>query len=202
MSNAIKIVIVALFLLFYSPFLSKIYAQEMVVETDTPVGVENIATEGSILKVEKINYELPYPGMLPDNPLYFLKAMRDGMVKLLINDDMKMARFSLLNAEKRMFSAKLLTGKNKDKLAVETISKGNNYLIESLSAIRRYQKTHPKSADVKPFLLQLDASSKKLLEVQEDMQNSIDKDYREHFASEHKRTDGIEQTVKVMLRQR
>ena len=61
-------------------------AQEVVTETDTPVGVDTNATESSIIISQRVNYELPYPGMLPDNPFYFLKVLRDGIVKLLINE--------------------------------------------------------------------------------------------------------------------
>lgn len=196
------LLLISLFVLLVVPQKIDSNAQEMIVETDTPIGVENTSTEGAVLRPARINYELPYPGMLPDNPLYFLKAIRDGLVKRLINDDMKMARFSMLNAEKRTFAMMLLIEKNKDKLAIETMSKGNNYLDDSINAIKKYHKSHPKSADVKPFLLQLDASVLKILEVQNDIKESVDDSYRNQYINENKRTAAIEQNVKSLLRQK
>lgn len=200
MKKGFWLTIFALFALLVSPKISSSYAQEIVVETDTPVGVEKMATPESVLKQERVNYELPFPGMLPDNPLYILKVVRDGIVKLLINDDLKMARFSLLNAEKRMFSMKLLVDKNKDKLAIETMSKGNNYLNDSIAAIVRYQKSHPKSIDIKPFLSQLDTSVRKLSEIQHDSEQSIDSNLKKQFTYETTRTSSIGQTVKKLLK--
>ena len=48
------------------------------------------------------NYLLPYPGMLPDNPLYMLKAMRDRVINFLIADSQKKAEFYLLQSDKRL----------------------------------------------------------------------------------------------------
>jgi hypothetical protein len=124
------------------------------------------------------------------------------MVKMLINDEMKMARFSLLNAEKRGYSAKLLVDKNKDGFAVETLSKGNNYLNDCVEAVRNYQKSHPKSPDTKPFLIQLQASARKLIELEQDMKSSIDKKYQVGFAKEKERTVDIEKVVGGMIRQK
>ncbi len=194
-------IILATFFLITSSRVTYIHAQstDVVVETESPVGVEDSSTESAVLKPERVNYEFPYPGMLPDNPFYVLKVIRDGIVKMLINDEMKMARFSLLNAEKRGFSAKLLVDKNKDSLAVETLSKGNNYLNDCIAAIRRYQKTHPKSPDTKPFLIQLDASTRKLIELQQDMKAAINKDQQQAFLKENQRTIEIERTVRVLI---
>ncbi len=201
MRKAVWFFIIALFSLFVTPHFFESYSQEMVIETDTPVGVENLATEGSVLKPIRVNYELPYPGMLPDNPFYIFKVVRDGIIKRLINDDMKMAKFSLLNAEKRMFAGRLLADKNKEKLAIETISKGNNYFNDTISAIKHFKKTHPKSIDVKPFLLQLDISTQKVLEIQNGIGLSIEKENKEQFKHENERTIGIQKIVKDLLKQ-
>lgn len=204
MKQVVILIVFATFFLFNAFHVKYLYAQtaDIVVETESPIGVEDSSTESAILKPERVNYELPYPGMLPDNPFYFLKVIRDGMVKLLINDEMKMARFSLLNAEKRGYSAKLLVDKNKDNLAVETLSKGNNYLNDCLTAVRKYQQSHPKSPDTKPFLIQFYASTRKLLELEQDIKASINKNQQAAFAKENQRTGGIEKVVKSMIRQK
>ncbi len=204
MKQVVILIVFATFFLHTSSYAKYSYAQsaDIVVETESPIGVEDSSTESAILKPERVNYEFPYPGMLPDNPFYFLKVLRDGVVKILINDEMKMARFSLLNAEKRGYSAKLLVDKNKDSLAVETLSKGNNYLNDCLAAVRNYQQSHPKSPDTKPFLIQLHASSQKLLELEHDMKPSINKNQQAAFNKEYARTGEIEKVVKNMIRQK
>jgi len=202
MKRSIIIVLLALFvcnLVFYT---NPVNAQDMVIETDTPIGVEMTATESSIITEPRINYELPYPGMLPDHPLYFLKAIRDGMVKLLINDDLKMAKFSLLNAEKRMFAGKMLFEKNKDEKAIDTISKSNNYISDTHKAIIKYKKSHPKSADIRPFLHKFDYALLKHQEIATDLKPLVDKKYLQQFLAEEKRMIQKEQTVKALLNQK
>src|SRR5258708_61565 len=49
---------------------------------------------------KEIQYELPYPGILPDNPLYFLKTFRDTIVLFLISEPWKKADFDLQQADK------------------------------------------------------------------------------------------------------
>ena len=86
-------------------------------------------------KDKKIEYQLPYPGLLPDNPLYFLKALRDAVVDFLISDPLKKANFYLLQADKRLNAGVYLFKKGKEKvqLAQSTISKGENYFEKAIS---------------------------------------------------------------------
>lgn len=78
-------------------------------------------------------YTLPYPGILPDSSLYFLKAARDKIVSFLISDPVKKAEFNLITADKRLNAGLYLVDKGKITLAEETISKGENYLEEAVS---------------------------------------------------------------------
>lgn len=78
--------------------------------------------------MEKVDYELPYPGMLPDNPLYNIKALRDKIIEFLISSPFKKAEFYLLSSDKRFNSGYYLIKKDKDDLGVLYISKSNNYM--------------------------------------------------------------------------
>lgn len=49
-----------------------------------------------------INYTLPYPGILPDHPLYFLKSFRDAILSRLISNPVKKFEFDLLQADKKL----------------------------------------------------------------------------------------------------
>lgn len=202
MKRYIIIVVLALFvysLVFVAP---SINAQDTVIETETPIGVEMTASESSITTEQRINYELPYPGMLPDHPLYFLKAIRDSIVKFLINDDLKRAKFSLLNAEKRMFAGKMLIEKNRDEKGIDTLSKSNNYLTDTHLAVVRYKKSHPKSTDIRPFLHKFDTAILKHQEITNDLKPLVDKKYLPQFLAEEKRMIQTEQTVKILLNQK
>lgn len=179
-----------------------VHAQEEVVETDTPVGIDTIASEGALTQSARVDYELPYPGMLPDHPLYILKVIRDGIVKILINDSMKRARFSLLSAEKRMYAGKMLVEKKKDVLAIETIGKGNNYLSEAIAAIEVVKKQTPKHTDIRPFLLQFKSATEKHLEIAKDISPFIDNEAAGQFEVESERIEEFHAKAVGMLKQK
>lgn len=72
-------------------------------------------------------YSLPYPGILPDNPLYKLKVIRDFVMGFFISDPVKKSNYNLLMADKRTSASQILFDSGKQKLALDTISKAQNY---------------------------------------------------------------------------
>jgi len=78
---------------------------------------------------ETIIYNLPYPGLLPDHPLYFVKILRDRILEIMTRDNIKKAELYLLLSDKRMAMAVDLAKKGKDKQAIETATKGEKYFI-------------------------------------------------------------------------
>ncbi|MBI3070316.1 MAG: hypothetical protein HYY87_03370 [Candidatus Levybacteria bacterium] len=88
-----------------------------------------------------IKYELPYPGLLPDSPLYFLKTGRDRIINFLISDPLKKAEFNLLQADKRLQAGVYLFKKQgKERLAESTISKGENYFDQAIAQAQQAQQ--------------------------------------------------------------
>jgi hypothetical protein len=79
------------------------------------------------IKEKKVVYELPYPGLLPDHPLYFLKATRDKFLEIITRDNVKKAEFYLHLSDKKANAATFLVKKGKNKLAVETIASGEKH---------------------------------------------------------------------------
>src|SRR5438552_3561844 len=71
----------------------------------------------SSAEVARVDYQLAYPGLLPDHPLYFLKAARDKVYAFFISSPVKKAEFDLLQADKRVESSYLLIQKGKVDLA-------------------------------------------------------------------------------------
>lgn len=88
----------------------------------------------------KIEYNLPYPGILPDHPLYFLKMARDRVLGWFITDPLKKAEYNLLMADKRLNSGLSLLEKGKTDLAEPTFSKGEKYLEKALDEAEEAQK--------------------------------------------------------------
>ncbi len=83
-------------------------------------------------EILNVQYDLPYTGVLPDNPLYFLKALRDNVLGLFITDPLKKAQYDLLMADKRLSGAEALLNKKEDALAITTLSKSGNYFFQSV----------------------------------------------------------------------
>jgi hypothetical protein len=79
---------------------------------------------------EEVVYNLPYPGILPDHPLYPVKIIRDRILEFTTRDNIKKAELYLLLSDKRVSMAMALVKKGKDKMAVTTFAKGEKYFFK------------------------------------------------------------------------
>ncbi len=79
---------------------------------------------------EKVVYNLPYPGLLPDHPLYLIKVIRDNLLVLVTRDNVKKAELYLLLSDKRIAMAVALAKKGKEKQAIEVAGKGEKYFFK------------------------------------------------------------------------
>lgn len=73
-----------------------------------------------------VKYDLAYPGILPDNPFYKLKVLRDKISAAIISDPLKKIDFYLLQADKGILASAMLVDKNKIELAKQTALKAEN----------------------------------------------------------------------------
>ena len=89
-------------------------------------------------RVVESDYALPYPGLLPDNPLYVAKAIRDGIVRFFISDPKQKASFDLLQADKRLSAALMLSQQQHfdESLIIQTISKAENYFSYAIGEVK------------------------------------------------------------------
>lgn len=95
-----------------------------------------------------VDYALPYPGLLPDHPLYVIKVMRDRILEWFTKDPVKLVEIQLLFADKRLRMGEMLMDKGKNELALSTVSKGEKYLqkaVGSYRLIRRGSKANTNS---------------------------------------------------------
>lgn len=79
-----------------------------------------------------IEYQLPYPGILPNHPLYFLKQIRDTLLDRLIVDPLRKTEFYILQADKRLSMGLMLFDKGNGILGESVISKGEQYLNKTV----------------------------------------------------------------------
>ena len=82
------------------------------------------------LNQDKIEYNLPYPGILPDHPLFFFKKVRDKILELTTRDSLKKAELYLLFSDKRIAMAMVLLKNGKDKYALTAFRQGEDYFLK------------------------------------------------------------------------
>ena len=147
----------------------------------------------------KVEYVLAYPGILPDNPLYFLKAARDKLVSFLISDLTKKAEFNLLTSDKRINAAFALSTRGKEALAVSTLSKSNNYLEQVVSSVASAKNS---GRDVDIVLHNLKNAIKKHKDVTVAIKSKIDKKLSPQLQKEIQRLENFGRAVDQLLPQK
>ena len=128
---------------------------------------------------KKSDYLLPYPGILLDSPLYFLKKLRDQILEKLIVDPIRKAEFHLLQADKFLNMGISLNDQKKVALAGTVIARAETYMqqtVNELLAIKgngtqipgnvvdRLEKSIAKHIEVlEELLTKIDASQKQIV---------------------------------------
>lgn len=111
----------------------------------------------------KVVYEMPYPGLLPDHPLYFLKIARDRVLEFMTRNDLKKAELHLLLSDKRVKTAEMVAKEGKITTAVDTLSKGEKYFLKAVEDLKR-AKEQGGSGTVE-FMDKMQRSNKKHAEI-------------------------------------
>lgn len=146
-------------------------------------------------KVSSVQYDLPYPGILPDNPLYFLKAIRDNLLGIFITDPLKKADFTLLQSDKRLAASKILFESKKFDLAITTLSKSGNYFHQSVNKAADAKRA---GQDANPILERLLVASKKHQEVIFQMEQKADDETRYSLELLRERAKDFQDNVEVL----
>lgn len=144
-----------------------------------------------------IEYQLPYPGLLPDSPLYFLKVTRDRIISFLIADPLKKGEFNLLQADKRLNAGVLLFQKGKQELAQSTISKGENYFEQ---AIQKIEEAKSQGQKTDAFATKLSLSAKKHKEVLKVLEKKASKNTKEGIVALRERASRFEKQVDSLIK--
>ncbi len=85
--------------------------------------------------MQKSPYILPYPGILPDHPLYFLKKVRDSVIEMLIADQVRKSEFYLLQADKHLNAGVFLYEKENKDLSKTTIVLSSDFMKRSVDGL-------------------------------------------------------------------
>ncbi len=166
---------VAFFILFFSFYKITIGAKpswaaatlkNKVVLISTPT----TAVTPTVTPIPKVEYYLVYPGLLPDHPLYKVKAARDRIRLWLTNGSLKQAELMLLFADKRIGAGKVLVEGNKVPLGITTFQKGEKYLDSAVSKVAVAKK---EGKDISEISLKMKNASLKYEEILVDLESKI-----------------------------
>ncbi len=97
-------------------FLGLIAIRAPHVSAVSPAAPSPVVSPAPTVTPVPIEYVLPYPGLLPTHPLYFIKSLRDSVIEFLITDAVSKADFYILQADKKLNMGVVLhgTGKTSD----------------------------------------------------------------------------------------
>ncbi len=126
-----KVLSKILFIFFFVFFISIIVYLSFAIESSGETINQN---------QKDIIYNLPYPGLLPDHPLYIIKISRDKITEFLTRDYLKKTELYLLISDKRAIAGYQLAKKGKTKLAISTFSKGEKYFLKIPQLIKEIKK--------------------------------------------------------------
>ena len=110
------IVIVVFFWLLCFFYLKKEFSNKIPVANKNSVSVNE--------------YQLMWPGILPDNKLYKVKLIRDKVMSYFIFSPTKKIEYKLLLADKTIYASKLLLDKGDIYDGQITAAKGENYMSQ------------------------------------------------------------------------
>lgn len=138
-----------------------------------PLGYAQMSTNSALMRN---SYMLPYPGMLPDNPLYKIKVLRDKIVLGLLKDPEKQVEQLLLQTDKGIAMVPKLVEKGKTDLAKETAFKAEHNFTE-LTFVYKKTRTKPDMATYK----KLNQAALKHQEVLSSILKKVDKEDQKEF---------------------
>jgi len=135
------VLVLALTILFVSIRATTVIATANLAAATIKFAVSPVPSpEASVSSKPQSSYFLAYPGILPDNPLYRFKMVRDRIWEWLTTGSGSRAKLFLLYADKRLGAGKALIDGNKVSLGVSTILKGEKYFERAILEAEKEKK--------------------------------------------------------------
>lgn len=143
-----------------------------------------------------VDYELPYPGILPDSSIYPLKVIRDKIAGFLIGKPLKKAEFDITKSDTRVSAAiTLIEQKKSTSLAITTLSDAEDYFSQ---ALKKTGDAKAQGMDTRDFVKRLIIANQKHLETVEKIEGKIDKKDTNKLALVKKRIQTLGRELKTI----
>ena len=112
------------------------------VQTTAVASKESPLTVTTTAPVEqKVEYVLPYPGILPTHPLYRLKLIRDWIMERLIVDPLRKAEFYILQADKYLSMAIVFSSRNASDEAAKAAGTAELFMAKAYASALQTKTT-------------------------------------------------------------
>ncbi len=109
-----------------------------------PVNAQEVLAQTEEAVPQFVQYDLAFPGILPDQPLYKLKVLRDKLQALLIANPKKKIDFYLRQTDKGILASAMLVDKNNIPLAQQTALKAeHNYTLLTYELYKLAERPNP-----------------------------------------------------------
>ena len=139
------------------------------------------------------NYDLTYPGILPDNPLYFLKMAKDNVLSFFIGKPLEKATFILMQSDKQISASKLLLNQNKDKSLIhETTVNSQNYFEAAIDTTIDAKK---QGYDIHEIIGILQSASKKHHQIIDEINSNLSVSDQKQFVDVSAKADDLMKTT-------
>ena len=178
MLQRLKVIFIVLFLFIF-------YAQTIVAQEVSPSATPTL-----------IEYQLPYPGLLPDHPLYFLKVLRDSLTGFLISSPLKKAEFELLQSDKNLQAAVYLSEQNKSSdMIVKTLQESESNFTKS---IEETKKAKTQGIYIIDFVAKITIANLKHQEIVSNLSKSAKQEDKQKFETEFKKIKDLDVIIKQL----
>lgn len=149
----------------------------------------------------RIDYPLPYPGILPDSPIYFLKVARDQLMLWVIRDARQEAFYLLLLSDKRLAAGEALISKsnksNKSSdIGAMAVVKGEEYFSRAVDQAIAAKKS---GADTNDLFSKLTVSAAKHTEVINDLLAKVSGKAASELVKAHRENQNSSDRVKEIF---
>lgn len=176
----ITLSVIVFLIAVYIPFATAAYAQ--------------VASSSS---QTQIDYQLPYPGMLPDNPLYFLKTIRDNLTSFFLSKPLDKVQFDLLQSDKYAQASYLLITQQAGEtdLANTTFSQGQDYFFQAIDQAVSAKKQGYSISDLSE---KLDLSNQKHEQILQVITQQSGQKNAPEYKSEYPRIETFAKEIKAL----
>lgn len=146
-----------------------------------PVSSNSASSSNDVATKGNDEYILPYPGILPDHPLYIFKKFRDAILEMLISDPIRKVEFYILQSDKEISAADFLRMKNKNTYITQSIDRAIEFKQKAITQAKEIKK---QGKEVPGFLVEkLTHSVRKQTDIQRSLGEKSEKSDAQFFAS-------------------